>query len=168
MLSRHARGGRSKVSARGQGHGLVHLGLLNVMRKVDVHRRARRGHGDQTGTVKGLRRGGNRCGLGVPLGVVAHQSALVLRGVNPLNPRAAGGGVHGAGGTKDHERHTVAPSIEDGSGGVHQAHIAVHKSAHGATGDFGIAMGNGHRMFLMQTQQHLRIAVAQKVHQTVV
>lgn len=50
---------------------------------------------------------------------------------------------------------------------AHQPHIAVHSRRHRLVRDLGIAVGNGDAMFLVQADQHLRIAIAKIIDETV-
>ena len=50
---------------------------------------------------------------------------------------------------------------------MHQAHIAVQHRCEHLAGDLGVAMGNGHRMLLMQHDEHLRLRIAQVIDQAV-
>ena len=106
---------------------LGELGLLQFGVEVDVdraHRCGIRHPGRADERLAGRRRRGR---LIVPLGVVAHDRALVARGVNPVDPRPALGGIDRAGGAKDHNGHAVAPGVEDRHGGVEQADVGMHR-----------------------------------------
>src|SRR5712691_10024025 len=67
---------------------LLHLGV-----EIDVDRAPGRRVGDPSGADERLARGSGGGGLIVPLGVVAHDRALVARGMNPVDPRPALGGI---------------------------------------------------------------------------
>ena len=142
---------------------LLHLGV-----EVDVNRALRGGVGEPPGAQQRLAGGARRGGLVVPLGVGADQRALVARGVDPVDPRAALDGIHRAGGAEDHDRHAVAPGVEDRHGAVHQADIGVHRGRHGAAGDFGKTVRDRDRGLLVQAEQHLRRRIAEIVDQAVV
>ena len=119
---------------RGIGHRgrSVEPGLLQPGVEADVDRPARRRVREQRRAQdRLLRRGGGR-GLVVPLGVVAHERALVARGVDPVDPRPALRRVHRSGRAENEHRHAVAPRVEDRHGRVHQADVRVHRRCHHA------------------------------------
>ena len=149
-------------------HGFGELQLLHFRVEIDVGRPARRGVGDPAGAQDGFARGDWRGRLVVPFGVAAHQRALIARGVDPVDPGTPLGGVDRPGGAQHHHRHAVAPGVEERHGGVHQADIGMHRRRHRLAGDFGVAMRDGDRAFLVQAEQHLWPLVAEVVHQAVV
>ena len=140
------------------------LRLLHLRIEVDVDRPHRRGVGDPGRAQDRLARGGGRGRLVVPLGVVAHDRALVAGGVDPVDPRPALGGVDRAGRAEDHDWRAVAPGVEDRHGGVEQADIGMHRGGHRLAGDLGVALRDRDRDLLMQAQDHLRRLVAEIVH----
>ena len=163
------RGHRRGVARRVRGgHQAVGLALLQGRVEVDVDRATRCGLRNLPAAQQGLNGGRHRAGLVVPLGVVAHQRALVAHGVDPVDPGAAPGRVPRPGGAEHEHGHAVAPGVEHGHGGMHQPHVGVHHGAHHASRGFGKALGNGNRHLFVQAQQHLWCAVAQVVDQAVV
>ena len=142
---------------------LGQLGFLQLGVEVDVdrtHRRGIRHPGRANDRLAGRCR---RRGLVVPLGVVAHDRALVARGVNPVDPRPALGGVDRPGCAENHDRHAVAPGVEDRHGGVEQADVGVHRRRHRLAGHLGVAVRDRDRALLVQAEQHLRRVVAEIV-----
>ena len=133
---------------------LLHLGV-----EIDVDRALRRGVGDPGGADQRLARGAGRSRLVVPFGVVAHQRALVARGVDPVDPGPAFDRIDRAGGAKDEHRHAVAPGVEHRHGRVLQPDIGMHRRGHRLAVDFGIAVRDGDRRFLVHAKQHLRHAL---------
>ena len=128
----------------------------------------RRGVGDPGGADDRLAGGRGRGRLVVPLGVVAHDRALVARGVDPVDPRPALGGVDRAGGAEHDDRHAVAPGVEHRHGGVEQADVGVHGGGHRLAGHLGVAVRDRDRALLVQAEQHLRRLVAEIVDDRVV
>ena len=63
--------------------------------------------------------------------------------MDPVDPRAALGGVPGPGRAQYEHRHPIAPGVEDRHGGVHQADIGVHHCAHHLSRGLGVALGDG-------------------------
>ena len=88
--------------------------------------------------------------------------------MDPVDPRPALRGIDRPGGAEHEDRHAVAPGVEDRHRRVHQPDIAVHDRAHRAAGRLGIAVRDRDRVLLVQTQQHLRVAVAEQVDEAVV
>ena len=142
---------------------LLHLGV-----EVDVDRRHRRAVGEPVGAQQRLAGGARRGGLVVPFGEVAHDRALVARGVDPVDPRTALDRIDRAGGAEHHHRHAVAPGIEHRHGGVEQADVGMDRGRHRAAGHLGVAVGDRHSGLLMQAQEHLRRLVAEVVDDRVV
>ena len=95
---------------------------------------------------------------------MADECTLIFGCVNPINPRAAFFGIARTCGTQHENRCTTTPSIKDRHRGMHQADIGMKRHAHRLFGDFGIALRNGDRMFFMQANQHLWIAIAEIIH----
>ncbi len=87
--------------------------------------------------------------------------------MDPIDPGTALGGVHGAGGAKNQDRHAVAPGVEDRHGRMKQPDIGVHRRRHRLAGDLGVAMGDRNRGFLVQAEQHLRPRIADVVDEAV-
>ena len=175
------RGGLLDELGRRHGVGLRHeargvdrrerfgeLGLLHLGVEVDVDRSHGRGIGDPGGADDRLAggRGGGR--LVVPLGVVAHDRALVARGVDPVDPGPALGGVDRAGGAQHDDGEAVAPGVEHRHGGVEQADVGMHGRGHGLAGHLGIAVSDRDRALLVQAEQHLRRLIAQEVDDRIV
>ena len=98
---------------------------------------------------------------------MADQRALVLGGVDPVDPWTALLGIAGACCPQHEHRRAAAPGVEDRHGRMHQPDIGMERDAHRLFGDFRIALRNGNRMFLMQADQHLRIAVAEVIDHAV-
>ena len=142
--------------------------LLKAHVETDVNRAAGRRTGYLVRAQHGLHRRLWRGRLVVPLRVVPDDRALVCGSVDPVDPRAPLVGVHRAGGAEYHHGGPVAPGIEDGHGGVHQPHVGVKRHRHGLIRGLAVSVGDGDRVLLVQTGNHLRILVAQVVHQTVV
>ena len=147
-----------------RGDRLGQFGFLHLGVEIDVSGSARRGVGDPAGAQDRFARGDRRGRLIVPFGIAAHQRALVARGVDPVDPRPPLGRVDRSGGAEHDHRHAVAPGIEERHGGVHQADIGMHRRRHRLAGDFGIAMRDGDRAFLVQAEQHLRPLIAEVIH----
>jgi len=147
---------------------LGELCFLHLRVEIDVDRTHRCGIG-HPGRADQRFAGGRRRGrLVVPLGVVAHDRALVARGVNPVDPRPALGRIHRPGRPEHDHRRAVAPGVEDRHGGVEQAHIGMHGRGHRPAGHLGVAVRDRHRAFLVQAKQHLRRLVAEKIHDRIV
>ena len=142
---------------------LLHLGI-----EIDVDRPFGRCVRDPGGAYERLAGGGGGGGLVVPFGVVANDRSLIARGVNPVDPRPALDGVHRTGRAEDDDRLAIAPSVEDRHGGVEQPDVGMHGRGHGLAGYLGVALGDGDRAFLVQTEQHLRRLVAQEVDDRIV
>ncbi len=162
LHARHeARGvdGRQGVRQR----RLLHRGI-----EVDVDRGARGRPSQPGGAEQRLPRCGRGGGLRVPLHIGPHDGALVLRGMDPVDPGPALGGIHRAGGTQHDHRHAITPGVKDRHGGVEQPDIGVHRRQHGRARHLGPPVREGDRMLLVQAKQHLRRLVAQMVHQAVV
>jgi hypothetical protein len=51
---------------------------------------------------------------------------------------------------------------------MHEPHIAVNDSRHGSLGHFGVTVGNGNSVLLMEGQQELGVTISQVVHDAVV
>ena len=77
-------------------------------------------------------------------------------------------GVHRTGGAEDDHRRTVAPRVEDRHRRMHQPDIGVQRHGHWLLSDFAVPVGNRNGMLLVQANDHLRIAVAEIVHDAVV
>ena len=142
--------------------------FLNFGVEIDVSRAARRGIGDPVGAQNRFARGDRGGRLVVPFGIAAHQRALIARGVDPVDPRPPLHGVDRPGGAENDHRHAVAPGIEDRHGAVHQADVGMDRRRHRLAGDLGVALRDRDRRFLVQTEQHLWLLVAEIVHQAVV
>src|SRR5262245_61147951 len=147
---------------------LNELAFLHSGIEVDVSWSSRRGVGDPVCAQHRFARRNRRGRLIVPLGVAAYQGALVSRGMNPVDPWPPYNGIDRSRGAKDDNRHAIAPGVEDRHGRVHKPDVRMHGGRHRPAGHLGIAMGDRHRAFLMQAQQHLRLFVAQIIDQAVV
>ena len=161
-------GRRHEARGIDRSERLRELGLLHLGIEIDVDRTAGRGVGDPGGADDRFARGRGGGGLVVPFGVVAHDRALVARGMDPVDPRPALGGVDRAGGAEHDDRLAVAPGVEHRHGGVEQSDIGMHGRGHRLAGDLGVAVRDGDRALLVQAQQHLRRLVAEVVHDRVV
>ena len=142
---------------------LLHFGV-----EIDVDRALRRGVGDPGPAQQRFTRRGRRSRLVVPLGVFAHQCALIAGGVNPVDPRPALGGVDGTGGAEDEHRHAVAPGVEHRHGGVLKPNVGVHRRRHRRAGHLGVALPNSHCGLLVHAKQHLRAGIAKIIDDAVV
>ena len=147
---------------------LGELGLLHLGVEVDVDRTHGRGVGDPGGADDRLAGGRGRGRLVVPLGVVAHDRALVARGVDPVDPGPPLGGIDRAGGAEHDDGHAVAPGVEHRHGGVEQADIGMHGGGHRLAGHLGVAVGDRDGALLVQAEQHLRRLVAEEVDDRIV
>ena len=127
-----------------------------------------RGQRDLLGPQQRLVRRGDGSRLRVPLAEVAHQRALVLRGVHPVDPGAPLGRIDRARRAQDQHGHAVHPGVEDRHGRVHQAHVAVNDRRQRLSGNLRVAMGDRDGMLLMEHDEHLGIDVAEVVDQAVV
>ncbi len=112
--------------------------------------------------------GCDRARLVVPFGVVADERALILRGVDPVDPWPALGGIDRAGGAEHDNRGAIAPGVEDRHRRMHQPDIAVDDRAHRPAGHLGVAVRHRDGVLLVQAEQHLRIAVAEQIDEAVV
>ena len=158
---RHARdveGGERRGELR-----LLHAGV-----QVDVDRALRRRLRDPFGAHQRLARGCRRGRLVVPLGVAADERALVACGVDPIDPGTALVGVDRAGGADQQHRHAVAPGVEHGHGRVHQADVGMHRRRHRPARDLGPAVGDCHRVLLVQAKEHGGALVAEAIDEAVV
>ena len=142
---------------------LLHLGV-----QIDVDGALRRALRDPSGAQQRFARGRGRGGLIVPFHEAADERALVLRSVNPIDPRPALRRIDWPRRAEHDHRHSVAPGIEHRHAGVHQADIGVDGRGHGFAGDLGIAVRNGDRMLFVQAQKHLRPFITEIIDQTVV
>ena len=87
--------------------------------------------------------------------------------MDPVDPRPPLCRIDRSGGAEHENRHAVAPGVEDRHRRMHQSDIAVHDRAHRAAGHLGVAMRHCDGVLLVQTQQHLRVAVAEEVDEAV-
>ena len=169
LLRRHRRhhiGHKSGNIDRRQRIGdrrLLHAGV-----EIDVDRRLGCRIGQPIRAQQRLPRRLGRGRLIVPLGVVADQRALIARGMDPVDPRPALRRIHRAGRAEQQHRHAVAPGVEHGHRRMHQPDIGVHRGGHRPSGHLGVAVSDRHGVLLVQAQQHLRLHVAEVVHQAVV
>ena len=147
---------------------LGELRLLHAGVEIDVDRAHRRRVGDPGAAQQSLARGAGRGRLIVPFGVAAHQRALVLRGVDPVDPRPPLHGVDGTGRAENQHRHAVAPGVEQGHGGVEETDIGVDRGGHRLAGDLGVTVRDGDGALLVQAEQHLRRRIAEVVDEAVV
>ena len=160
-------GGRTEARHVGQRRRRVEFRFLQAGVEADIGRTARGGLDDLPGAQDRFLRGGDRSRLVVPFGVMADERALILRGVNPVDPRPAFCRIDRPGRAQQQQRCAVAPGVENRHGGVHQPDIGMDDRHHGRARDLGPAMGDGDGAFLMQRQQHLRALVTQPVDQAV-
>ena len=152
----------------GQRRQGADLRLLQRRVEVDVRRRAGRRLRHLHGAQQRFVRGRDRARLVVPLGVIAHQRALVGGGVDPVDPRPAARRVPRTGGAEDQHRHAVAPGVEDRHRRVHQADVGVHHRPHHLSGGLGVAMRHGDGRLLVQAEQHLRPLVPEVIDDRIV
>ena len=147
---------------------LGQCGFLHPGVEIDVDRSHRRGAGQPYRASQRLLRGGGRSGLGVPFDIVTQQRALVLRGVDPIDPRPPAWRVDRAGGAHQQQRSPVAPGVEHGHRRVQQPDIGVHRRRHRPAGHFGPPVREGDRAFLMQADKHPGSFVAEVIDDAVV
>ena len=162
------RGRRAEAARIGDGNGAIELLLLQAGVETHVDRAVRRRRRHLVGLQHALDDRFRRARLVVPFREVAQQRALILGGVNPIDPRPPLVGRDRPRRAERQNRHPVAPGVEDAHQAVHQADIAVQDARHRLVGDLGIAVRDRDDMILVQTQQHLRRAIAEIVHQAVV
>ena len=165
---RHTRDRRHEARGVDRRNRLRKRGLLHFRIEVHIDRPLRCRVRDPCGAHQGLacRSGGGR--LVVPLDVGAHQRALIARGVDPVDPGAALGGIDRPGRAEHQHRHAIAPRIEDRHGGVHQPDIGMHRRRHRLAGHLGVAVRDCDRALLVQAEQHLRRGIAEVIDEAVV
>ena len=87
------RGSRPESGGIGHRNLPLQFTLLKGGIETDVYRSGRLCTTQLFGAKQGLQSGGHGCGLVIPLGIVTDQSALVLRGVYPVDPWTAFSGI---------------------------------------------------------------------------
>ena len=142
--------------------------LLEPGVEADIDRAARRSLRHDARAQHGLDDRFRRARLVVPLDEIPEHHALVLGGVDPVDPRPAQGRIDRPGRAHDIDRRTVAPGVEHRHQTVHQPDIGMHDRPHRLVGHLGVAMGDRDRVVLVQAEQHLRVFVAEIVHDRIV
>ena len=102
---------------------LWQLHLLHFGIEIDIDRAFGNIVGDPAGAQDRFARCRRGCGLIVPFRVVAYERALIARGVDPVDPRAALGSVHGTCRAEHDHRQAVAPCIEHRHRSMHQPDV---------------------------------------------
>ena len=133
----------------------------------DHHRQSRRRHRDLVGADGRLGEVLQRCGIIVPLRVVADDDGGILRGVIPFD---AGTPLLHRHDIADHaiDRHAVAPGVVERHGGVVQADGAVREDAERLLLDLVVAVAHRHRDFLVRAGEEFGIDVAAVIDQRLV
>ena len=146
------------------------LERLLLERDVEAHigGPARRRHRDLVGAQHRLDGGQHRARLVVPLAVVADQRALILGGVDPVDPGPAHLGVARPGGAEHDHRQPRAPDVVDRHGGMHQADAGMQRHRHRPFGHLGVAVRDRDRVLLVQADEHFRVTIAEIVDEAVV
>jgi hypothetical protein len=90
-----------------------------------------------------------RAGLVVPLSEVTNEGALVLRGVDPLDPGPAARRIDRSRGVQDDDRRAINPGVVDGHDRMHQSDIAVYDREGWAFVHLGPPVRQCNRMFLV-------------------
>ncbi len=167
---RFRNGGRRGAIASGirQGRHRVNPAFLQSGIETDIDGASGRGGGDQPGAQKRFDHRADGGRLVVPLDVGPDQRRLIPRRMDPVDPWPPFDGIHRAGRSQKQQRDPVAPGIEYRHGRMHQPDIAVNDGRHRTSGNFGPAMRDGHRMLLVQAEQHLRIGISIVVDEAVV
>ena len=176
LRPRQRRGDRTQRGARSRGqvrrreaarrrhlHFAIQPFLLHRHVEADIGRPEGGRCGDLVRAQHRLHGGLGGTRLVVPFDVGAHQGTLVGGGVDPVDPRPTLVGIDRAGRPEDHHRHTVAPSVEDRHGRMHQPDIGMQRYRHRPVGRAAIAVGDRHGMLLVQAEHDLRVAVAEIV-----
>ena len=94
--------------------------------------------------------------------------ALDQRGVDPLDPWPAAGGVHRSGATQQEHRDSIAPGVEDCHARVLESNHIVQRGHHGSSGGFRIPVRQRDRDLLMGAQNGPRMAIPAVVDQRIV
>ena len=169
--SRAGRDGAGGVKRVMSGHSgsLSSRCFLQAGVEADIDRRGRRGAGQRYWRGTSIRPApAAEARLVVPLDERADQAALIARGVDPVDPRAALLGVERAGGAEHDHRRAVAPGVVEAHHAVQQPDIAVQHAGHRLAGRLGVAVRDRHRMVLVQAEQDAGRGVAEMVDQAVV
>ena len=161
---------RRRLEARHVGpfRFLVELLFLEAGVETNVDRRGRRRARQHIGARHRFHQRVGRGRLIVPFDDGADVGALVARGVNPVDPRPALFRGHRAGGAEHEHRRAVAPGVEQAHHAVQQPDIGVQHAGHRLAGRLGVAVGDRHRMVLVQAQDDAGILVAEMIDQAVV
>ena len=152
------------------GEGRVLDGhLLEVDIEADQARPDRRPMGDRPAPVQaGQQRLGARR-LIIPHGEVADQRALVVDGVDPVDPRPSSRGIERTGPHDQDHRRAVRPRVEDRHARVEESDRVVDADRHGPAAGLGEAMGHGDGDLLVEREQQLGAAaggIDQRIVQT--
>ena len=167
-VSRRRAAARRQVTRgidRRQRGGQPHF--LHLRIEIHVDRPLRRSDRVPVRPQQRFARGARRGGLVIPFHVGPDQRTLIARRMDPVDPGPALGRIDGTGRAEDHDRHPVAPGVEDRHRRVHQADIGMHRHRQRLAGDLRVTLGDCHRVFFVQAEQHLRRAIAQIVDQAV-
>ncbi len=144
--------------------------LLFLHRNVehDVGGSVRRGRRDFVRARDRIEACRDRSRFVVPLRVVAHERGRIARGMDPVDPRAALGGIMRAVGAEHDDRHAVAPRAVERHRGVHQTDVGVNDRQHRFFRHLGITVRDRDRVLFVQAHEHLRILGLEVVHEAVV
>ncbi len=160
LLERCRIGAEARRNFHGMGRRQLHLVLELLLlqpRVVDhVHRALRLRHHHAVGARERLGHAIDRVRLVIPLRVLAHRLALPLRGVNPVDPRAALRLVHGARRADDEYRRPVDVGVVDRHVRVQQPDEVVQDRDHGLAARLGVAVRDLHRRLLVLAEHHRR------------
>src|ERR1051325_11409193 len=85
----------------------------------------------------------------------------------PIDPWSAAMRIDRAGRAKDHYRGTMAPGVEDRHARVHEPDIRMKGYGHRLFSNLAITVGDRHGVLFMKTDHHLRIGVAEIIHNAV-
>ena len=142
--------------------------LLQPSVQAHVDRPRRRGLGDAPRAQEGFRNRGDAGRLVVELHVVADLRPLHERGVDPVDPRPAAGGVHRPAGAQHQDRRAIAERVEDRHAGVLEPDDVVHHLRHRPALGLRVAVGQADGDLLVGGEHELRRPVAAVVHERVV
>ena len=159
---------RLEAGGIGDRHLAVEPGLLEPGVETDIDRAARRRLRHHPAAEHGLddRLGGAR--LVVPFDEVPQHHALVLGGMDPVDPGSPQRRIDRPGRPHHIDRRAVAPGVEHRHQPVHQPDIGMDDRPHRLVRHLGVAMGDRDRVILMQAEQHLGVFVAEIVDDRIV
>ena len=162
------RGRRLEARGVGDGTGALQRLLLKPGVEAEVDRTLRLRSGQPPGAQERLGDGGHARRLVVQLHVVADLRALHQRGVDPVDPRPATRGVHGARRAEHEDGRAVAEGVEDRHARVLQADDVVDDRGHRPALRLRVAVGEGDGDLLVGGEDQLGSAVAAVVDEGVV